>query len=73
VTAYNLRYIQLKKVNFLLNPLWNDEIRSIEHYAFKMWDDHTIPTNKHEPILDIYGTVLTMRRCRDKMIQNETS
>ncbi|CAF1119084.1 unnamed protein product [Rotaria sordida] len=38
VTAYELRYIELKK---------NDEIRTIKHYAFKMWDDHTIPTNSN--------------------------
>ncbi|UJR29933.1 hypothetical protein I4U23_017480 [Adineta vaga] len=110
--SYDLRYIQLNK---------KDEIRSIKHYAFKMWDDHTVPTNCellidfirlirseyrpecHGPILvhcsagvgrsgtfialdrllqqfdkvsfygylDIYGTVLDMRRCRDRMVQNE--
>ncbi|CAF3639463.1 unnamed protein product [Adineta steineri] len=112
MNSYDLRSIQLKK---------NDETRSIKHYAFKMWDDHTVPTNSdmlidfirlirskyrsecHGPILihcsagvgrsgtfialdrllqqfdkvsfygylDIYGTVLDMRRCRDKMVQNE--
>ncbi|CAF4355578.1 unnamed protein product, partial [Adineta steineri] len=36
MNSYDLRSIQLKK---------NDETRSIKHYAFKMWDDHTVPTN----------------------------
>ncbi|CAF1241953.1 unnamed protein product [Adineta ricciae] len=110
--SYDLRYIQLKK---------DEDVRSIKHYAFKMWNDHTVPTNSEDlldfirlvrseyrpdcdgPILvhcsagvgrsgtfialdrllqqfdkvscygylDIYGTVLDMRRCRDRMVQNE--
>ncbi|CAF4575523.1 unnamed protein product [Rotaria socialis] len=112
VTAYDLRYIRFKR---------NDEIRSAKHYIFKMWDDHTIPTNSdvlikfirlirseyqpeyHGPLLvhcsagvgrsgtfialdrllqefdeqpldgylDIFGTISSLRQCRDKMVQNE--
>ena len=100
-----------------------DDLRSIKHYALKMWADHTVPTDggelvdlirlirsKYRPeddgpllvhcsagvgrtgtyialdrllqqfdqsssdgCLDIYGTVLELRRCRDKMVQTEVS
>ncbi|CAF1047640.1 unnamed protein product, partial [Didymodactylos carnosus] len=74
VPAYDLRYIQVRK---------NDDVRTVKHYYFKMWDDHSTPSQTLDRLLqqfdrlpfhgylDVYSTVLDMRKCRDKMVQNE--